>query len=220
MPRSLHRRNQLRQMFSGLPNQPASVTICLPRELLNPMIAVKRNRVGLASLAKILARVSVALCLALSFFLSLLPLAASASASDSTMACCVGAAHCTSGLIVESPKPPAGAGIASLATASAMGVAESSNHQHSAESTTTAHHTPALGHSLAKPCPVDCCASTAAGTRKPRPREASLLTNAGYSFAPLTGPLRVTQTATFATSTSLQPILPRGPPTKLSEPPA
>lgn len=183
-------------------------------------MSVKRNRVGFVSLAKILARVSVALCLALSFFLSLVPLAASASTSDSTMACCVGAEHCSSGLIVESPKPPAGAGIAFLATASAMGVTESSDHQHSAEARSTAHHAPALGRSLAKPCPIDCCAGTAAGVRKPRPREASLLINAGHSFAPLTRSLRVTPTATFATSASLQRILPRGPPNKSSEPPA
>ena len=67
----------------------------------------KRNNSGAASLAKVVARVVVAACLALSLFASLVPLRASADAG--AMACCVGkAGHCNSGLVAKQrakPKP-------------------------------------------------------------------------------------------------------------------
>jgi hypothetical protein len=191
------------------------------------------------------ARALVAIFLATSFFASLGPLGAAASAGHEAMACCAGqAGHCNSGLVVELPKverpqPPApepmcglrqpekdreralpeptgdatGEAITIVATASAAGmVQESSDNQDSARTASTAHHSPALHHSLAKPCPIDCCASTAAGVRKPRPRETSLLVHAGHSPSPITRSFRATPTPIFATGASLQRTLPRGPP--------
>jgi hypothetical protein len=104
-----------------------------------------------------------------------------------------------------------------LATASAAGISEeTSANQNSAKPAATARNTPALGHTLAKPCTTDCCASAANGVRKPRPREISLLINGGNSLAPLTRSFSVPTTATFATGASLQRALPRGPPSSFS----
>lgn len=100
----------------------------------------KRNNSGAASFAKVVARVVVAVCLALSLFASLVPLRASADAG--AMACCVGkAGHCNSGLAAKQrakprPEPEPLCGLKPVAGADGEAIAKNTETTYADEVTT------------------------------------------------------------------------------------
>jgi hypothetical protein len=66
--------------------------------------------------------------------------------------------------------------------------------------------------SLARPCPVDCCASTTGIVRKPRPRELALRNSGGHSVLAQLHFIRVAIASVAPASAHLLRLLPRGPP--------
>jgi hypothetical protein len=202
------------------------------------MISVKRTRVGVVSLARILARASGAGCLVLSFFFSLAPLATFSAAADSTMACCAGqVGHCKSGLHAKrrtqpAPEPLCGLRklsgnrendlteqsgevaderITIIAAAPETQAAQETSNNDSVQRTSRTRNTPALHHALTEPCPIDCRAGTAA-VRHPRPRETLSLINRHPTVGLLLSNFTVDRSTNSYASSSLRRVFPRGPP--------
>jgi hypothetical protein len=201
---------------------------------------IKRNGAGAVYLAKKIARAGVGAALLLSFLVSFVPLATSAAPEAGAMTCCAGKqGHCNSGVALRrrvrpAPEPMcglrssksdeltdaalaeseiAGDGITVVATPSeATTAADSSETESSSKTSAKTSHTPALRASLARPCPVDCCASTTGIVRKPRPRELALRNSGGHSVRPQIHFIRVAITSVAPASAYLLRLLPRGPP--------
>lgn len=187
------------------------------------MIRLKRKRPGVISLVTTVARVIVGACIALSFFTSLAPLAASASAEPGVMACCVGKpGHCNSGLIKKRPSRPAPEPMCGLSRPSEKLsgieavddgiVVVATSEEGSSETSSQGHATPALGASLTRPCPVDCRVGASSWVREPKPRQHALGMNHVHGLRPQRQSYRRSLNAISVLTASLRRIRPRGPP--------
>ncbi len=201
----------------------------------------KRIRSGAVLLAKVVARVVLAACLALSFFASLVPLRV--SADDGAMACCAGkAGHCNSGLLAKQPakqasrpklrilksEPEELCGLNAAAGGAVIAedaeiidanevVAEATESQDATKSTQPESQPDATasvqGASMTKPCPADCRAGMTGVVRQPRPREIALLAKNIRGSLPEQANWKPHSLETnLAASTTLKCSRPRGPP--------
>lgn len=198
---------------------------------------MKRSGAGVVYLAKMFARAGIGAALVLSFFASLAPLAAAAVSGAGAMACCVGQqGHCNSGVSLKrrpqpAPEPMCGLRSSKSNDARIAGdettvdritvVAISSEAAAAPDNSVPAFlfrtsskvsDTPALGASMARPCPVGCCTGTTGIFRQPRPREVSLLTSGSDAVHPPRHFIRIPLTTTSAASAYLLRSRPRGPP--------
>jgi hypothetical protein len=201
---------------------------------------MKRNGAGVVYLPTKIARAGVGAAIVLSFLVSLAPLAASAASESHAMACCAGKqGHCKSGVSLKrrsrlAPEPMCGLrpgkneeltdaeitggditsdGITVVATSSeAPTTPDNFEPGLSTKTSSKAPNPPALGASLKRPCPVDCCAGTTSVVRKPRPREIALLRSGGHSIRPQLRFIRIAITRIFPASAYLLRLRPRGPP--------
>jgi hypothetical protein len=161
-----------------------------------------------------------AIAIALSFFTTLVPIAAAFADNSSTMACCVGktAGHCDSGLAVEKlpdPKDPmCGLDTGDLEDDGITIVAEPSH--------TESHHTSESAPSgiavetaaLSQPCQMDCGACATASTRQQK-RERGVVQSAIYQISPITSLLNYDNlTVLFSSDENGEQTSPRGPPAR------
>jgi hypothetical protein len=197
------------------------------------MLRPKPISAGIVSLAKVVARVVVAACLASSFFASLLPLRASANAG--VMACCAGkAGHCNSGLAAQpqaqpepkpapkpepdpepmcGQKPSVGKAIAEAVTEDAEVIDANEQAQDTTQSSTPDATAALQSATLTKPCPADCRAGAAGVVRQPRPRELALLAKNTRGSLPEPANWEPHSLRTnLAAAATLKRSRPRGPP--------
>ena len=168
-----------------------------------------------------------ALCLlcffvALSFITPLLPIA---NASSDTMACCVGKAHCESGIAPKQVPPPTSEPMCGLkgATMEDDGItivaqpsqAESHQHSHSRTAETDGSQPAAESASLSQPCRMDCGACLASSTRTQKRERVLAQAIALQLSAPTTADRSNYLSLPFSSNVDWKQTSPRGPPSDL-----
>ena len=170
-------------------------------------------------LAISIARRFVAIIVALSFLVMLVPISTALASNPGSMPCCIGksAGHCDSGLSARKrrqPKPEPMCGLKPTRINDDITiVAESSADAESQDSST-----PALGSaSLSKPCPMDCGACAGRSARQQK-REKS-----AHSSSPHNPPSTIlwkleARSTTLASNDDFERPSSRGPPISLHTP--
>ena len=170
-------------------------------------------------LAISIARRFVAIIVALSFLVMLVPISTALASNPGSMPCCIGksAGHCDSGLSARKrrqPKPEPMCGLKPTRINDDITiVAESSADAESQDSST-----PALGSaSLSKPCPMDCGACAGRSARQQK-REKS-----AHSSSPHNPPSTIlwkleARSTTVASNEDFERASSRGPPISLHTP--
>jgi len=165
-----------------------------------------------------------ALCL-LCFFVSLsfvAPLLPIANASSDTMACCIGKAHCDSGIAPKRVPPPTSEPMCGLKGATmaddgitivAEPVHTKSHHSHSRNAETSSDSTRvADSNSLSQPCRMDCGACLASLNRQQKRERAIFQTLAlGSSSLVTTGTFQYLSLL-YSANEDWKQASPRGPP--------
>jgi len=170
---------------------------------------------------KLLSR--AALCL-LCFFVSLsfvAPLLPIANASSDTMACCIGKAHCDSGIAPKRVPPPTSEPMCGLKGATmendgitivAEPVHTKAQHSHSHNAETSSSSPAADSASLSKPCHMDCGACATASSRQQKRERDVLQPSAELTTSPTSLLPFENQTLSFSSNEDWKQTSPRGPP--------
>jgi hypothetical protein len=162
-----------------------------------------------------------AIAIALSFFTTLVPVAAAFVDSSTTMACCVGktAGHCDSGIPVKKlpdPRDPmCGLDSGKMEDDGITIVAEPA-HTESHQTSESAPAGPAVqSPSLSQPCQMDCGACVTASTRQQK-RDRGVVQTTTHQSSPLTT-LSIYEdlTVLFSANLNWEQTAPRGPPANL-----
>jgi len=164
----------------------------------------------------------VALAIALSFVATLVPVA-SASLTESTMACCAGKDHCDSGIAAKKAPPPKSEPMCGLhgaemeddgITIVAQPVAES-HHSHSHAAETNSSQPAAESASLSRACHMDCSSCATAATRQQK-RDRNTFQTITFHNTPLTTlSFDGDQPLLFSSNGYWEHVVPRGPPSAL-----
>jgi len=164
----------------------------------------------------------VALAIALSFVATLVPVA-SASLTESTMACCAGKDHCDSGITAKKVPQPKSEPMCGLhgaemeddgITIVAQPVAES-HHSHSHAVETNSSQPAAESASLSRACHMDCSSCATAATRQQK-RDRNTFQTITFHNTPLTTlSFDGDQPLLFSSNGYWEHVVPRGPPSAL-----
>jgi hypothetical protein len=170
---------------------------------------------------KLLSR--AALCL-LCFFVSLsfvAPLLPIANASSDTMSCCIGKAHCDSGIAPKRVPPPTSEPMCGLKGATmaddgitivAEPVHTKSQHSHSHNAKTSSSSPAADSASISQPCHMDC-GTCATGASRQQKRERGVVQPSADRTASLLPLLQFeSQPSFFSSNQDWRQTSPRGPP--------
>ena len=143
---------------------------------------------------------------------------ANASLTTNTMPCCVGKAHCDSGIAAKKVRPPTSEPMCGLHGAEiendGITIVAESPHSHSQAGGTNSSSPGAESNSLGQPCHMDCASCATSATRQQKRERSIVLSHAYQAPSPTTSSKYEDTALLFSSAGNWPPIHPRGPPAR------